>query len=311
LTKAEPEIMLPAGATILQSPTIEENKPQEENPTASEAENEKQKGFLFSFTDKVLTGLLGTLPVAIIVNHFSTASWSLYIAAGALCAFLLWRTRNRGIIRFVVTLLCALLMLGTHSYVKFESGTKYVAAPTVPPSARFKIVLKTLGVSFELTNSLMRFSGLPIATKPVFADLVLPAKSITDLPSLELRVINDSDVYSDSIQVDFGWGADLAFEAGPPWFPTERLGEDDSGMHFVARNVDPIFPHNGIELPPLRLKSCPAISNKAPTLCMIQITPKDRKDSFWAFALFVPITTNATGPRIAFATNGILMLPFK
>jgi len=107
---------------MLPSLTVEENRPQEESPTAAEAQGENQKSFLIMLGDKVANFLLVTLAVAIAVNHFSVASWSLYIAAGAFCIFLLWRTRNRRNIRFVVIPLCALLTLGTHLYVRSENS---------------------------------------------------------------------------------------------------------------------------------------------------------------------------------------------
>jgi hypothetical protein len=177
-----------------------------------------------------------------------------------------------------------------------------------PTRPRFKIGLYSPNGTMELPDSIAKFDSLPITNRTVAADFIVPTTPNAALPSIQWMITNDSDVSSDGVTFSFGWTSNLDFEITDPWIPTERLPTNDTRMRWADRDVKPLKPHNGMLLAPLRLKPCPAISNRSPEQCVIQIIPNDRHDCFWAFWIAFPTSTNMGGPLLAYATNGLVVV---
>jgi hypothetical protein len=175
-----------------------------------------------------------------------------------------------------------------------------------------KLILNTSDsprVNLELTNTFLQFRKPPVfANTSPPADLIIPASSLDRSPILRFTVVNDSELEASDTTIVFRLGTDIQFDAGPGW--TEYVTREESKVRSVGWRINPIYRGNGEAIGDLTIKPSKAdIAVGCP--CVIQIMPHDRSDTFIAFWLAIPITTNLTIPCIMRPTNGVFHLPFS
>jgi len=174
----------------------------------------------------------------------------------------------------------------------------------------FKVSLITINPDseFELTNEIFESIGLIKDPMTIRGCIVIPAKSIEALPSLRFIINNDSDIKSEPVEVVFDFNDAFNFEADSRWMRSRR-NLDSPKISTVAYKTDEIYPRLGQTLPDLHLIPSAGISNRIMGIASLQIVPVNRYDQFFAFWLFVPITTNSTHTTIFLATNGDVRVP--